>query len=547
MLRSVFAIRSIMPALVGLLTVALLIVSATAVVDPDDGTINSGVLAEAYTASLQINVSDDAGRPVSSASVKLVGNESSWLTDEEGVALISGILADSNGTEYTVYAECEGYESSSPVVLTTTPDNTTFSNLTVRGGGIFGTVSTDGEPVWHANISIVQLGLNTSTAIDGTYTFEGIKGGAYSVVANASYFEPVTKTVVVAVGDYVPLHFSLVSLRGAISGTVLRMDTEEPLANASVSVKVDDYTITVTSDTNGSYHIPNIPPGTYSITVSLTGFNTTVIEDVEVVSGVTTEGVDVLLQEKPTVLTGVVKSGTVLLVGANVSIVGTELYGVTDVEGVYEIRDIPAGVYTVVASLQGYDNATIMNVLIERGSEFRLNINLTGKLGGAVYGIVIDASTGKFLSGVRVTLLPLRETITNINGEFQFTGLEAGNYSLVFSHDGYRPLEIMGVAVGSENRTELGTVSLEPARDSYGGFIFGFDLAHSMMILALFLTIVILAFAVVLRIRSFEAPDKAPAVYDELGEEIEGLEEPGDDEMIGLGDMDVDDAGARER
>jgi uncharacterized membrane protein YvbJ len=44
-------------------------------------------------------------------------------------------------------------------------------------------------------------------------------------------------------------------------------------------------------------------------------------------------------------------------------------------------------------------------------------------------------------------------------------------------------------------------------------------MAHSMMILALFLTIVILAMAVYLRIRSFQAPETAPAVYDQAEEE----------------------------
>jgi hypothetical protein len=47
-----------------------------------------------------------------------------------------------------------------------------------------------------------------------------------------------------------------------------------------------------------------------------------------------------------------------------------------------------------------------------------------------------------------------------------------------------------------------------------------------MMILALFLTIIILALAVMLRIKTFEAPDKAPAVYDqeEMQEEEEAEE-----------------------
>lgn len=67
---------------------------------------------------------------------------------------------------------------------------------------------------------------------------------------------------------------------------------------------------------------------------------------------------------------------------------------------------------------------------------------------------------------------------------------------------------------------------MSPLRTGVGeGFIFGFDMAHSMMILALFLTIVILAVAVYLRIRTFQAPETAPAVYDEAEEPKEEEEQ----------------------
>ncbi|UCE91990.1 MAG: carboxypeptidase regulatory-like domain-containing protein [Methanobacteriota archaeon] len=620
MLRSFLAVKSAMPTAIGLMVVISLIWATAGPVSTESTPCGSRILAESYNASLHVNVSNDVERPVSAAEVHIVGNVSTWLTDEEGIVLISGILADSEGTEYTVYAECDGYLSSSPVVLTLTPHNTTFANLTVRGGGIYGTVSADGAALSGANVSIEELDLNTSTGVDGTYALEGIRSGTYSVRADAPYYEPVLRQVTVTVGDYVPLHFSLESLMGAISGTILHIDTEEPLENANIAVVIEDYTIVYNSDANGSYSVPNVPPGTYAITVSLTGFNTTVIENIVVASGVTTEGVDVLLAEKlpsisgtilhidteepleganvsiavgdytitvksdvngsyrlwdippgiysitasligfnttmvedvavfsgvttenvnillrerPTTLSGVVKAGAVLLVGANVSIVGTGLYGISSIDGEYLISSIPAGAYTVMASLQGYNNATIVNVRIDRGTEVRLNINLTGKLGGALYGIVIDASTGNSLSGVRVTLVPQRETITNINGEFQFTGLQPGDYTIMFTLDGYRPMEMGDISISPENLTELGFVSLDPIRESFGGFIFGFDLAHSMMILALFLTIVILALAVVLRIRSFEAPDRAPAVYDELELEEEEAAEAAaeDDEAI---------------
>jgi len=83
---------------------------------------------------------------------------------------------------------------------------------------------------------------------------------------------------------------------------------------------------------------------------------------------------------------------------------------------------------------------------------------------------------------------------------------------------GYRPLEIgkIDVLVGDPVMLNL---ELVPLREGFEGFIFGFDMAHSMMILALFLTIVILAVAVYLRMRSFQTPGSAPAVYDEADEE----------------------------
>ncbi|MGB2580976.1 MAG: carboxypeptidase regulatory-like domain-containing protein, partial [Thermoplasmata archaeon] len=363
---------------------------------------------------------------------------------------------------------------------------------------------------------------NTTSGSDGSYTIDGLKGDrAYSVTATAVNHDPLTRVVTLPIGLYAKLDFNLTSLMGSISGIVLHATSLEPIEDANVSVRVDGpppVTITVTTEVDGSYYVPNLPEGTYSVAVSLEGFNTSTLEGVEVVSGADTTDVDVLLEEKHTKLLGTVRSGTVLLVGANVSVWGTEYYGLSSIEGKYEIDGIPTGIYTVEASLQGYLNVTVPGVEIAIGSELQLDFNLTG-LPGALFGIVVDAVTGDQLAGVTVVVLPQRETITNTNGEFQFTGLPADEYIVRFTLDGYQPKEIGPIATTLDETTEMGSIELEPTRESFGGFIFGFDLAHSMMILALFLTIIILAFAVVLRIRTFEAPDKAPAIYDELDEE----------------------------
>jgi hypothetical protein len=386
-----------------------------------------------------------------------------------------------------------------------------------------GTVTEDWVPIAGANVSLEELAINMTTSIDGKYRMDGVKAGTYTLTATALNHNPQTKIVSLPVGGLVIQDFALASQMGSISGTVMHATTEDPLEGANVSVRVEGVTpvtVTVPSDANGDFLVPNVPAGTYSVTASLEGFNTSTVTGVVVESGLDTEGVDIYLEEKPTVLSGTVRSASILLVGANVSIFGTDFFSLTSIDGRYEIRGIPAGTYTVEAALQGYDNVTVVGVEITRGAEIALDFNLTGQPGG-LYGVVVDSATGELLSGVKVVLLPLRETITNINGEFEFPGLKEGNYTLRFILDGYRPVEMDSVVISHEERTDLGEIQLDRTRDSFGGFIFGFDLAHSMMILALFLTIVILALAVVLRIRTFESPDKAPAIYDELYDEEE--------------------------
>ena len=482
--------------------------------------LTATVSVTGYTGTVEVNVTDNVGRNVTDAIVTLEDN-GSWPADEYGRLTITGLLADSNGTEYNLSARCEGYSELAVVSIIVTPSNTTWVNLTVRGGLIYGTVTEDWEPIVGANVSLDDFGLNTTTGSDGSYTMDGLKGGAYSLTATAVNHDPLTRVVTLPIGGFARLDFALASQMGSISGVVLHATSLEPIENANVSVRVvgpPPVTITVTTEVDGSYYVPNLPAGTYSVAVSLDGFNASILEGVEVVSGADTTDVDVLLEEKPTKLFGTVRSGTILLVGANVSVWGTEYYGQSSIEGKYEIDSIPAGTYTVEASLQGYLNVTVLGVEIARGSELHLDFNLTG-LPGALYGIVVDAVTGAQLAGVIVVVLPQREAVTNTNGEFQFTGLPADEYIVRFTLEGYQPKEIGPIATTLDETTEIGPIELEPTRESFGGFIFGFDLAHSMMILALFLTIVILAFAVVLRIRTFEAPDKAPAIYDELDEE----------------------------
>jgi len=493
----------------------------------DGGERAASVLEAYYSGTIVVNVTDEVGRPIAGATVWIYGNTTNFpVTDALGSLQISGLLADVNGTIYTLWAGKTGYDNSSLTYVNVNPANTSYADLVIHGGVVLGTVTDSDGPIAGATVSIVTLGYSNLTGADGSYWLYEIPGGVtHSVTASAVGYDNQTKEVVVHTGDVVRVDFLLLSKTGSISGTVVHAATLEPLSGANISIKVGDVTVTVGSDYNGSYRIPSLPGGTYSLAASLAGFNSTTLTGITVVKGVETEDVDFALEERPTRLYGVVKAGTFLLPGVNISVVGTDYSAISSIEGEYEIKDIPAGTYSLLVTKGGYISTTVVGVVVPRGGEKLQNIELVG-LPGALRGVVYASyDPGLPLAGVTVTILdPSNDrstTTTNINGEFEFTGLMEGNYTVYFELDGFKPMEMGPFLVDPEGTVTLNQVLLEPVREGFGGFIFGFDLAHSMMVIALALTIAIMMLAAALRIRTFEAPDKSPAVYDQAEEQLE--------------------------
>lgn len=75
---------------------------------------------------------------------------------------------------------------------------------------------------------------------------------------------------------------------GKICGKVLDADNNQPVIGARV--QIDGTTMSVIVDPqNGSYTLDNVPPGTYNLTASCIGFNSTTINDVIVKADSTTE------------------------------------------------------------------------------------------------------------------------------------------------------------------------------------------------------------------------------------------------------------------
>lgn len=494
---------------------------AQSVVEFDPETVQKARTLGSPNATVNVTVTDDVGRPMENAEVRIVGGSGPYLTDVNGSVQIAGLYANDSepGTSYNFSASKTGYESTvlQAWIYTNMTNNVT---LRVEGGMILGTVTSQGAPVESALVAVSGLGYSNFTIANGWYQLDGIPAGSYVVIASKTGYLDSNKSITLGVGEVSLQYFSLTPLNGFISGFI-SSTAGGPLERANVSFRVGSTTLTVESNQTGYYLSPALPEGIYSVTASYAGFNSKTTDGIPVVRGNVTDNVNLTLEPRPNRLYGVVKAGTLLLPGVNVSIIGTRHYNISNYEGSYQIANITAGIYNVSASLSGYET-NVTQVIILAGTDILLLIDLTQLPGAQLWVKVTAADSGAPLVGVLITIVaedgePLTQS-TNIDGRFAFTGLDPGNFTLQLVKDGYSPIELNDIAISAEENTSL-VIQMKPLREGDTGFIFGFDMAHSMMILALFLTIIILAMAVWLRIKTFQAPETAPAVYDEEPEE----------------------------
>ena len=95
------------------------------------------------------------------------------------------------------------------------------------------------------------------------------------------------------------LPLALSAQMGKLIGTVLDEATEQPLAGANVWTPKTTHG--AACDTTGSFYFPPLSPGTYTVKVSMLGYQTQEVQDVEIVVWKTTR-LDIKL--KQTVLEG---------------------------------------------------------------------------------------------------------------------------------------------------------------------------------------------------------------------------------------------------
>lgn len=147
-------------------------------------------------------------------------------------------------------------------------------------GSIGGTVSSAGTGVAGAALALSgAASANRTTAADGTYLFDDLDAGSYTVTLtlpagfSLASGETAAKPVTLAAGQQATVDFSATATDqelGAIAGTV---SAGAQGVNGATLTLAGTGTGTTTTGATGAYTFPNLAPGDYTVTVALpTGF-----------------------------------------------------------------------------------------------------------------------------------------------------------------------------------------------------------------------------------------------------------------------------------
>ncbi len=299
-----------------------------------------------------------------------------------------------------------------------------------------------------------------------------------------------------------------------------------PLSEVDVSaINVSDgLTYSSASNATGVFNI-SLPGGVYNISASRANYSSNVTYHEVVIGPNSTVGINFTLNEILGRVFGFITSGNISIGGVTVTLSNMEGNFTTQSElpfGQYSIDGVAPGVYVAKAEKSGYmpSNAPFP-VIVARGSNVQLNFSMEVQP-ARVYGIVKVGSSPEKDVTVQLLLgsVIVREAQTDSSGNYSFANLLSGEYQLHLSKDGLVERTIPVSLDSFEDKRVDPVMSRSPV-EGLKGFIGDLDLTHSLMVVAMLVTVVIMAFAIYIRMRSIKKPDMLANEEDEEEEREE--------------------------
>ena len=316
-------------------------------------------------------------------------------------------------------------------------------------GSIVGTVSIEGTGIDGVSVNLSN-GNSTTTAGGGSYRFDNVEGGAYTVTisgypSDATFDATSAAATISSAGQSVTLNFSGAYIRTA---SVMGSVTVENMGLPGVTVTLTGVSgATATTDDGGQYAFTGLRMGSYSVEIS--GFDSDEVGFSSTAASVTVGvGESKIISFDGTYLRTAGIMGRVSvegegLEGVTVSLAGgpdnADMTTMTDAAGQYSFAKLRAGAYAV--GISGYDTddfefeVTSQNVTVALGET--ANVPFEGVLlrTSGISGRVSVEGIG--LEGVMVTLSMAdaedMTAMTDAGGLYAFSGLAAGDYTVAIA------------------------------------------------------------------------------------------------------------------
>jgi len=325
--------------------------------------------------------------------------------------------------------------------------------------GIVSNIKT-GEAIPGVSIKIESfdgtINVSATTSAYGYYEFNDLDYDTYLLTPTKSgaSFSPSNLEVVIDTDNPVDTiytaDFDIETYQ--ISGKVIDVtDNNNGLPGVTITINSGATKLT---DSDGKFTFVGLSPGTYTLTANLDTYNFSPLSIIKEITSDDIDNVDFQVSNSGETINGYVFEGTSPISTETTIELYTLIEFITDTtpsrttktneNGLYSLIGVADGLYIIKPVLEGYsfDPATTFVTVLNNDQN---DINFRGITGLSLSGKVTNIF-GLPFSDIAVTLTGTStgETTTDSSGQYIFTGLTAGQYTVAVSNEFYdlRPASI---------------------------------------------------------------------------------------------------------